>query len=247
MLELLNERFRRGHPSSSLSEAGVLLRQFDRTEDQTAPWHGCADAGAAGQDPNNGDCALLGNRLSAMIIFAGQRAGNTVVPIFGHGPGVIFNTGAVGITCGYVTDGGTRGKPDGCGNDWCSREAGIRDGWCDGRPYTPSLLDLMLTSSARRGGYNEVIIDSAALDVALPYAIDAFFYVGDADVDQSADGAVHARVALRAFRRTYGTTAHATLVRLDPTNWTTPFSFAEDDPQDDGAQRALERGPDSEN
>ena len=38
MAALLNARFRNGHPSTKLSEAGLLIRCFDGYEDPHRPW-----------------------------------------------------------------------------------------------------------------------------------------------------------------------------------------------------------------
>ena len=135
-VDALNQRFHKGTASSSLQDVGIVLRQFDNTESHEEPWRGCPRGGPT--DSNN-DCNIFGNRLSASVIFPEQRRGSidASIPLFAVSSGVIFNPTAFGITCEFTNDGGSRGRSDGCGTDWCPATRGATDGWCDGRPTRP--------------------------------------------------------------------------------------------------------------
>ena len=201
---------------------GIVLRQFDNTESHEEPWRGCPRGGPT--DSNN-DCNIFGNRLSASVIFPEQRRGSidASIPLFAVSSGVIFNPTAIGITCAYSNDGGSRGRSDGCGTDWCPATRGATDGWCDGRPHAPANLKNALKGSLSRGGYNEVIIDSQHLQSKLPQAIAAFFFVRG----QPKDTIVKAHRAFIAKYSTKGVTeATVPLVELDDKNWDAPFSAA---------------------
>ena len=114
-----------------------------------------------------------------------------------------------------------RGKADGCGRIFCSDEHQSKqsDPWCNGLPYRPSELQRLLEgfSTKRGGSYNEAIIDSSSVDESLPAAVDAFFFVDEAEGGD-------ARRALREFKQTFGAAAATLpLVRLDLNNWAEPF------------------------
>ena len=230
----LNERFRSAHFSSRLSEAGVLLRSLDHTEDQSRPWQGCVDPAAArARSRDNADCAELGGRLSAMFVSAAQSAGNRRIPIFSpNRAGVVYRPEAIeraqALACAYGNDGGTRGKADGCAAssgevpDWCPRPGSKDEVWCDGRPHPIKNLDALLRFNAERGGYNECILGAANLAAALPQAVEALFYVAGAYAS-----VVEARATYARFLDVYGEDADVALVQIDPNDWESPFSSAE--------------------
>lgn len=178
---------------------------------------------------------MFGNRLSAVMVFAGQRASNPRgVPLFlGEAPvvGVVYRppAGSGLLTCGYVNDGGTRGadKPDGCGPSRCPPGEGRRDGWCDGKPYEPEHFDILLRANAARGSYCEMIIDVAALDAILAVnasVVDAFFSMSSGGGTGSARGRARARAVHARFRQRFGGRALAGLMSLNTKNWTHPFA-----------------------
>ena len=201
-----------------------MLRQFDSTESRTEPWRGCPRGGPP--DENN-DCNMFGNRLSGSVIFPEQRRdgpnGRTSIPMFAESAGVIFNPHSTVITCAYSNDGGSRGRDDGCGTDWCPTVRGVADPWCDGRPHAPKDLKNALRGSIQRGGYNEIIVPAALLQQRLPTAISGFFYLKGQPTDRIAK-AHHDFVELYKAK---GVTAEKVpLVELDPSNWDAPFSAA---------------------
>jgi hypothetical protein len=180
----LNRRFREGHASNDLASAGVLLRQFDMTEDQTMPWRGCPNH-VAFEGAGN-ECAIYGGRFSASIVNApgstSAKAELSKISLFSKDSGVVYNPQATKLNCIYAGDGGTRKLPDdGCGDrSWfCDPERSARDSWCDGRPIAPeNMADALRGQTA--GSYNEAVINTAHIDAHLPQAVDAFFFVSDA-------------------------------------------------------------------
>mmetsp|Transcript_30731 Transcript_30731/g.71485 ORF Transcript_30731/g.71485 Transcript_30731/m.71485 type:complete len:130 (-) Transcript_30731:228-617(-) len=124
----------------------------------------------------------------------------------------------------YVSDGGTRTKPDdGCGAEWC--HAPVRDPWCDGRPYAPSMLAEGLRGHASRSGYNEVMIDAAAIDTHAAAAVDAFFYIADGEGEGEGEArAAHARFVLDFGLDTMAMT-RPLLLKLSRTDWAHPLSL----------------------
>ena len=58
----LNDRFENAHPSNSLWDAGVLVRQFDSLDDQAKPWLACPKTG------NNNWCHSFSDRWATSII-----------------------------------------------------------------------------------------------------------------------------------------------------------------------------------
>lgn len=86
------------------------------------------------------------------------------------------------------------------------------------RADRPSDLSLCLEANQYRGGYNEVIINSKAIDENLPWAIDGFFYIGDGA--EAAARATHADFLAR-FPAVDAVT-HP-LMRLRLTEWDEPL------------------------
>jgi hypothetical protein len=154
---------------------GLLVHQFDETEDKQRPWRGCPNGIAR---PRAGDeCARFGSRLSALILsrkIVGEGGG-----LFsGTKSGIILSQGAVVVRCCYGGDGGTRGSPDGCkGFDWCPEGRLAKgDVWCGGKPHRPTDLPALLTFRVPPSGYHEIIVDARSLEVHLPDTVLAFFY-----------------------------------------------------------------------
>ena len=174
----LNARFREGGASNDLAAAGVLLRQFDQEEDQSAPWRGCP----RGVDPSPGagrECEIYGGRLSASLVNRElfSRRGRTSMALFSKGPGIVYNPKVARLNCVYGGDGGTRSKPeDGCGpkSDFCDAQRSAQDGWCDGRAHSPDRLADILRN-ALSAAINEVVINTEQIDRQLPTAVDAIF------------------------------------------------------------------------
>ena len=102
-VDRINSRFRNARPSSDLTEAGVLLHQFDEIEMHGRPWEFC-----------EGTCytqgATLPGRVSAMIIYHGlrDRGDRAGIPLpFGDRGGLIFRPTEVELKCLYGVDGST--------------------------------------------------------------------------------------------------------------------------------------------
>lgn len=184
-MQRLNSRFRDGHASNDLEEAGVILRQFDSTEDYSAPWRGCPHGKKVPEGAGN-DCAIFGGRFSASIVNAAlvkpSKIGPDKIALYAKESGVVYNPQATLLNCVYGGDGGTRRYPnDGCGPEklFCDPGRSARDGWCDGKPHTPDrLADILRYQLA--AAYNEVVINTAYISSHLPDAVDAFFYVAGA-------------------------------------------------------------------
>jgi len=220
VVSILNARFRDGRASNELRAAGILLRQFDNTEDHMRPWGGCP--GHVIRNGAGNDCGLFGNRLSASIVFADIATGIGHVPLFSEEAGVVYSPMFASIACIYGGDGGSRSKPDGCGSDWCS-DARSRTGdyWCDGRPHTPGQLADVLKDRRHQGTYNEVILDSAMIDANLPQVVEAFFYL----LGANAGAAARARMAHQAFMAAYPNHPKPPpLLQIDPQNLREPFT-----------------------
>ena len=106
--------------------------------------------------------------------------------------------------------------------------------WCLGRPqpWAAAHLDLMMRQHRAHGvpyknkygmnaGYNEVIVDGAALDARLPHSIEAFFLVaGGSDRDAATGKHAHS-----TFLATYGLNASLVpLLELNQSAWEAPFA-----------------------
>jgi hypothetical protein len=139
--------------------------------------------------------------------------------------GVILNpqVAARCLICSYAADGGTWGKPDGCGTQWCDPVEGSRDPWCGGRPFAPEQLKLMLQGHATRDQYNEVVVDTRCLNQNLPKSIEAIFYPSSCVV-----GSECMQDAVRAHRdfvfESHYSVQEYPLVIINLRNWARPFS-----------------------
>lgn len=204
----------------------MLLHGFDHTENAAEQWRGCSSR----PHPAGGnDCETFGNRFSASIIWRGmltQGGGAaTSIPLFGSAGGVIYRPAATTIICAYTADGGSRGKPDGCGDNFCDSARSARDAWCDGKPHHPGDLPNVIRGyvQQRRTSYNEIIVDSAALADRLPDSIEAFFYVAGGNSQEE-----HAaRRVYKQFHATFPALGDEAvpLVKLDRNSASAPFSL----------------------
>ena len=191
----------------ALAAAGVLLRQFDGSEDVARPWRGCP--GGNVRQGAGSECAIYGARLSASII--NREIG---VHLFSRSaPGTIYGPAGVQLRCAYGGDGGTRASVDGCRNGAFCTSPG--DAWCGGAPHPPNDLASILVP---RGEYNEVIVDAASIEVALPRVVDAFFYMRGSAPERAA------RVREQFVAEHHVSAKGFPLVRLDPRNRDAPFS-----------------------
>lgn len=250
MLRDINARFTRPDGAScndhSLEGCGVLLHQFDAMEDPQRPWRPCPEVNSRGEISQ---CAFLRDRMSAASISAGEdpKYRQSHIQLFAGGTGgVLLRPSATKVLCGYAGDGGTRGKVcaqigmmnciPGCiateWDTWCSAdESKAVDGWCDGRPWKVAELGTMLRRHASRmSSYNEIVVDSRAWIDRLPSSIEAFFFPGGSKCDFDSSCQQTVRAAHDTFLREYFpslTKYDVPLLRLNVTDWESPFSIAQ--------------------
>ena len=192
----LNNRFLKGGLSSNIEEAGVIIHQFDRTEDPFALYKPCPKEGAGGACPLD-----VRDRVSTSIIFQGMKNGRKegTISIFQSvAAGVVFHPRNNLVLCGFGADGGSRGVTCGGGgagppyrdgdcvpgctnsNMWCDPSTLREDApaWCDGRPWRPVDFKELFRhfSLTGRNEYNEVTLDTVTWEQQLPWSIEAFFY-----------------------------------------------------------------------
>ena len=252
---LLNARFRDGHPSVKLAEAGLLVHQFDKLEMKGSPWKSCnthCDNELAGRS--------LTGRISCMIMYGRMhnRKDRVAVPLVSNDGGIIARPGrGVNISCLFGIDGasvGLSGGPNGagCPDNWCN-PSGVREpnGYCGfwGAPpdhaWSPKNLDKLLELHAQHGvpyhapgyhsGYNEAIVDGWNWNANMPNTIEAFFELEGRGVSQEGDGgrgqASYARDAHSRFLLEYGLTDYEVpLLKFDPSRWDKPFRAGSTDP-----------------
>ena len=201
----LNNRFANGHPSNTLHENGVLVRQFDRLSaiDGGMPWLPC---------PLDYWCGRFHAQWPASIINTNVR-----ILYYPDTSGIIFDSSVIDIFCTYYGDGksmardcdggygdGTTCIP-GCapvGSQCLSTECSCWD--CSFPPeHLADALQSQLNAGVLR--HNEVIIDTRS--AVMPDVVLAFFHMGADDGLQ----ATRAR-----FLESYGLGEdRAPIVRLD--------------------------------
>ena len=217
IIDALNAHFRDGKPSSNLAEVGLILRQFDATEDDKQPWRGCP--GHVVAEGAGNECRIYGNRFSASIVNAALFRSEKKVQLFSKlDAGVIYSP-RVTLNCVYGGDGGTRKLPeDGCGKEFCDPSQSKRDSWCNGLPHHSSHIGDVL-ANLRGGGYNEIFINTQSIDDLLPESVVAIFYPRG-----SVLGVRRAREVHRDFVRKFKLDARThPLVRFDLNNLERPF------------------------
>ena len=196
MVARLNARFRTGHPSNELAEAGVLVRNFDSKTVQGKPWLPCP------ADMANG-CAQRGDRFPGSLVNAQLQY------ISSAEPGFVLNPSKMELLCSYHADGASDGKVceqlgvsraciPGCWKaagwhwgeaKWCERPSpSARRGILWGCAWRPDNLAGMMETHLEReaggshsGGYNEIIMDAQSWVANLPHTIEAVFFVRPSD------------------------------------------------------------------
>mmetsp|Transcript_27120 Transcript_27120/g.62216 ORF Transcript_27120/g.62216 Transcript_27120/m.62216 type:complete len:607 (+) Transcript_27120:74-1894(+) len=173
--QLINQRFREGHPSNILTEAGVFLSQFDGMRDEERPWLPCRQGTWCG---NSG----YGDRFSGSVINA--RLPNLYSSTLG---GVIVSPFAVKLRCAYPSDASTQGSYKNCAGHGADCIPGCflngKPFWCSSRRDHPScpwpadkLEQAMLHhEETHPNKYNELIFDPDPWVAGLPDSIYAFF------------------------------------------------------------------------
>ena len=251
-VKYINKRFVDGHASNDLATAGVIVHQFDRTENSNQPWIGCVDddvnrrrLGIGGRT-DSADCMNYGQRMSSSIIY-GRMApeGAGPIPLFDPTtPGIVFRPELSKVLCSYSSDAGSRSRgKDGCddGVNFCPSKIGKVDGWCDGRPHLPGDLIHMLQGHLHAINcprcWNEVIISAKWSEDHLPESIEAFFY----PVDVSEEQYRYIRTVHRDFLEFYGLSdLDKPLLEFDASNWQQPFSNSWTDL--DAIEKAIAKG-----
>ena len=153
------DRFVRG--GCEPSELGVIVHVIDGFEDPAQPWTPCS--------PHDAGCAFLSDRLTASVVHRGNPA--LFAPQGFQTGGVVLAAAHSVLFCAFGGDGSTRGKVctppgrsdrcipacipsyDAAHQDsrntydrWCDprRPHSDTDYWCDGRPWRPTDVGLML-------------------------------------------------------------------------------------------------------
>ena len=244
---VLNARFRSARPSSDLSEAGLVMHQFDRLELKGQPWLSCnyhCDNELNGQS--------LTGRISTSIMYGGMqhRDDRVAVPLVSNDGGIIAHPQKIIVECAFGIDGATvglNGGPhgDGCPAYFCDPSGNIEaNGFCGfwGAPpnaaWAPKDLGKMLELHQQFGepygepgyhsGYNEAVVDGLSWNANMPNTIEAFFMLEGAGVELTPDKgrgqAGYAREAHRNFLERYDLTEEEVpLLAFDPSRWSKPF------------------------
>ena len=176
--DLLNRRFREGQPSNDLDKIGVLVHQFDETEDPDMPWRRCPQFCHGFGQPCG--CNFLKDRItgSSLSHDMPKASDGRSMPIWSKkAGGIIFRPSSNRIFCAFAGDAGTRAricdppglsdtctpgctgeqslyKADGTGeyHPWCKIDKVYKanDVWCDGDPWRPDMVQTMLEGFGNR-------------------------------------------------------------------------------------------------
>ena len=183
---MLNARFANGAPSNELSQAGVLVRQFDNLDDSWRPWLPCPTTA-------NSWCAKFSDRWATALINANERT-LYYETLTGDqqrlGVGGLVLAPSVTIFCAYADDGNSMDPKKVCnplGGDGVQCIPGCypvgqqcadkrRDWLCS---YPPSQLREALEAHQRRGAVknNEIVVSTSSVVASLPSSIEAFFVI----------------------------------------------------------------------
>jgi hypothetical protein len=160
----LNARYRAGHASNVLAEAGVLVHVFDQLEDwgNDRGYRPCRSGWCNGHFDHE-SCSVINTHLPA---------------IFHSSDGGVVLASSVPIACSFPFDGGTQGKTI---EQLCNRtQCSPAKHWdCS---FGPNQLGDMLRAHQSRGGggYNEVVVSSRTWEERLPWSVEAFIDGGRA-------------------------------------------------------------------
>lgn len=246
----LNRRFRDAADWRTLTSAGVLVSQFDELCDEDRPWH-------LTRNPQYAELADRRSAVlvySGMRPDARQRMRD--IPLYsnfygnkGYGAGFVLRAAAfnANLLCAYTGDGAsftircTAGQVAPQCIPGCQPQVAPECNWCmdvshEGIPctnwgrcaYRSSELSNMVENYPRTGGYNELILSSAPMDVDPAAAIEAFFYLNTPQCEVAAVCKGRALRAQRAFAQEFPARGNAPLLSLDVTNWVNPFAAASD-------------------
>ena len=213
---MLNERFWSGRPASNLSDAGVLVRQFDGQSDLDGgrPWIACPASGWCHQHEQFWSSSVINGQVRHLY--------------YEDSAGFVLEPDAVTVLCACQAD---------CNSN--SQERGRRG--CNAVPccdypeprciphhvdhdcsYPPDDLWEAFSAQVRRGvpSHNEIVLDNLEAQKRLPYVIMAFFFM-------SAQSRGPATTFHRAFLDTYKLADwQCPLLQLDLHGDGDPFSNA---------------------
>ena len=190
IVDRLNFRYSQFVPGSSvLDEIGIILHSIDGFEDGEKPWAACIK-----YDGFGGQCDVLGDRISASILFKGKSvsfaSGNGAT--YHQGGSYVVNPSEARVLCAYGGDGATRGKncnPAGvsthcipacipqyaAGNSvhdydsWCTAAGRSEsDYWCGGHPWRPEDIGDMLERDRKAQGPRQDLLKYNEVLCALP-------------------------------------------------------------------------------
>ncbi|KAF4663707.1 hypothetical protein FOL46_004624 [Perkinsus olseni] len=234
VVNTLNKRFNEGHPTDDLSQAGVLMHQWDNlgAEDYDESWRPytaqeCSNASA------HANCQYA-DRISCLLINNQVRSpGDGRIPLYTYTRGgTIEDPDNTQVTCSYSEDGGTMDRGNaGCGchhgddeceslgdNNSCALEGPVADlsvCW-----WGPNDLQKMMDN--QKSVYNEVVISSSTYLENLPQSIEAFFFIANGSL-----GETETRTQYGTFKAAYPD-AEAPLLVLDYEAKESPFFKATD-------------------
>lgn len=242
----INSRFAKGGPSNDLAAAGVLIHQWDNTEDQNAKWMPC---------PATDWCKAFSDRWSTSLVNAmsPRRSADHSLVLFSYiTGGFILSPDANRVLCSSPSDLGSMDRicdPVGVSKDCIpgcfTEETNGTACWCDETPETmcpsrdptakPSscvwqadhLVDMLTLQEVTHKGttYNEVVIDAATYSLKPDVALEAFFYIPTAECLKNPSCKDQTAAAHTRFLAKFGRTAAETpLLMLDTTDFTAPFS-----------------------
>ena len=101
VVDRLNTRFRTGRPSNDLDSIGVIMHQFDESEDPDMPWKRCPEfCHGAGQLCG---CNFIKDRLAAQTILnIMPKSGKGEIPLWSEKMGgVIFKGSSIRLFCAF--------------------------------------------------------------------------------------------------------------------------------------------------
>lgn len=167
----LNARYRAGHASNVLAEAGVLVHVFDQLEDwgNDRGYRPCRSGWCNGRFDHE-SCSVINIHLPA------------IYPHHSSDGGVVLAS-SVPVACSFPGDGGTQKKTieQLCNRTQCSpQERGLPHSQCSFGPN--QLGDMLRAHQSRKGGvpYNEVVVSSRTWEERLPWSVEAFIDGGRA-------------------------------------------------------------------
>ena len=126
VVDVLNARFKNGHPTDDLAAAGVLVHQFHNGADSDwRPWMPCPDTCYGGPCW----CSKFNDRFSCSIVSVKTLSKKGDVGMYSvQNAGFVLRPAANKVNCAYPADGGSESKSckdeagcvPGCGSKWCS-------------------------------------------------------------------------------------------------------------------------------